>query len=118
MKWVIFLAFALSGCTASSSAKFQQQLGILESNVAAIDAIIATISPQLAKNCGQAQNVGTQLLPLVARSSTANSGLVTVNAGISAWCQNVPNDIPTAIVAILAVANQGYAAYRSASTGG
>lgn len=117
MKKVILLALLLSGCTASSSAKFQQQLGILESNVAAINATIANVSPQLAKNCGQAQSVGQQLLPLVQQSSTANSGLATVNAGITAWCQNVPTDIPTAIVAILAVANQGYAAYRSASTG-
>jgi outer membrane murein-binding lipoprotein Lpp len=105
---------ALAGC-AGTLAKFQQFNADYRTAVAEINASIAATAPVVANYCADAQKWAMLLAPFVARAKgDAPAVFDATNAALGAYCQNIPQDIPSTAAAIAAAAADAKDAYNRA----
>jgi hypothetical protein len=83
-----------------------------------INADIAATAPDVAVACGNLQTAGMLVAPFVPTSQQAQAAFAAVNAGISAYCQSIPTNIPQVLTQVQAAVASAKAAYTKIKTGG
>jgi hypothetical protein len=82
-----------------------------------INADIAATAPDVAVACANLQTAGMLIAPFVPSSQNAQATLAAVNAGIAAYCQAIPTNIPQVLAQVQAAVAAAKAAYDKIKAG-
>jgi hypothetical protein len=111
-------AVALAGCSAGSVEKIKSATDNFNTNVAAINASIATVAPTVATGCADLQKWAMLIAPFVPNSGKAQQYFGAANGAINGYCQNVPTDISSTASAVAAAAKAAQDGYNQVKAGG
>lgn len=107
----LVLALALGACTSTQVTKIQDASANFQKSVAAINAGIAAVAPNVARGCADVQKYAMLIIPFIPKNGKAEQYVDAANGAINAYCQNIPTDIQTtaqAVAAAAVAARNGY----------
>lgn len=116
----LFTLFALSGavfmagCSTTQLQKLQTFSTNYQAAVVAINADIAASAPLVAKGCGDLQTAAMLLAPLVPTNAKAPQYFAAANAALTAYCQAIPTDINSTVVAVTKAVQAAQTGYNQA----
>jgi hypothetical protein len=85
--------------------------------VADINADIAATAPDVAVACANLQTAAMLIQPFLPSSTNAQAAFSAANAGITAYCQTVPTNIPQVLAQVKSAITAAQAAYNSIKSG-
>lgn len=112
------MAFAVAGCSNTSVEKIKAATDNFNTNVAAINASIATVAPTVAASCGDLQKWAMLIAPFVPDSGKAKQYFGAANGAIEGYCQEVPTDIMGTATAVARAAAKAKDGYNQVKAGG
>lgn len=109
---------AVAGCSNTSVEKIKVATDNFNTNIAAINASIATVAPTVAAGCADIQKWAMLIAPLVPNSGKAQQYFGAANGAITGYCQEVPTNINSTASSVARAAAQAKAGYDQVKAGG